>query len=97
MPRGRRAKFLLAIVWIGALLLTAAVWLVVIELSSRDRQEALARAQRDSGNLTHTIAEQAARAIADTDRILDFLAFDIGRLGPSHPKLQDVLKNAIKG
>jgi signal transduction histidine kinase/CheY-like chemotaxis protein len=95
--RGRRAKFLLAFVWIGALLLTVSVWLVVIELSNRDRQEALARAQRDSGNLTHIIAEQAARAIADTDRILNFLAFDLGRLGPDHPKLLDVLKNATSG
>jgi signal transduction histidine kinase len=97
MPRGRRAKFLLAFVWIGALLLTVSVWLVVIELSNRDRQEALARAQRDSGNLTQIIAEQAARAIADTDRILNFLAFDLGRLGPDHPKLVDVLKNATSG
>ena len=97
MPRGRRAKWLLATVWIGALLLAASVWLVVIELSNRDRQEALARAQRDSGNLTHIIAEQAARAISDTDRMLNFLAFDLGRLGPNHPRLADVLKNATSG
>ena len=97
MPRGRRAKWLLATVWIGALLLAASVWLVVIELASRDRQEALARAQRDSGNLTHIIAEQAARAISDTDRMLNFLAFDLGRLGPNHPRLADVLKNATSG
>jgi len=97
MPRGGRAKRLLAIVWIGALLLAVSFWLVVIELASRDRQEALARAQRDSGNLTHIIAEQAERAIADTDRILNFLAFDIGRLGPDHPKLADVLRNATSG
>jgi signal transduction histidine kinase/CheY-like chemotaxis protein len=70
---------------------------VVIELASRDRQEALARAQRDSGNLTHIIAEQAARAISDTDRMLNFLAFDLGRLGPNHPRLADVLKNATSG
>jgi signal transduction histidine kinase/CheY-like chemotaxis protein len=97
MPRGRRAKFLLATVWIGALLLAASVWLVALELSNRDRQQALARAQRDSGNLTHIIAEQAARAFSDTDRILNFLAFDLGRLGPNHPKLVDVLKNATNG
>src|ERR1039458_7333205 len=97
MPRGRRAKWLLATVWIGALLLAASVWLVVIELASRDRQEALARAQRDSGNLTHIIAQQAARAISDTDRMLNFLAFDLGRLGPNHPRLADVLKNATSG
>ena len=94
MPRGRRAKLLLAIVWLGALLLTAAVWLVAIELAGRDRQEALARAQRDSGNLTHIIAEQAARAIADADRILKFLAFDLGVFGPDHAKLVDMMKDA---
>jgi signal transduction histidine kinase/CheY-like chemotaxis protein/HPt (histidine-containing phosphotransfer) domain-containing protein len=97
MPRGIRAKFLLAIVWVGALLLAVSVWLVVLEQSRHDRQEALARAQRDTGNLTHIIAEQAVRAIADTDRILNFLAFDLGRLGPDHPMLADVLKNATNG
>jgi len=97
IPRGRRFKLLLAMVWVGALLLTGAAWFAVIELSAHDRQEALARAQRDSGNLAHIIAEQATRAIADTDRILNFLAYDLGRLGPSQPRLVDVLKNAISG
>ena len=97
LPRARRVRWLLAIVWIGALLLIAATWLAAIELSARDRQETLTRAQRDSGNLTHIIAEQAVRAIAGTDRILSFLAFDLGRLGPDHPKLVDVLKNATSG
>ncbi len=97
MPRARRFKLLLALVWAGALLLTGAVWFAVIELSAHDRQEALARAQRDSGNLAHIIAEQAARAIADTDRILNFLAYDLGRLGLSQPRLVDVLKNATSG
>jgi signal transduction histidine kinase/DNA-binding NarL/FixJ family response regulator len=97
MPRSPRARCLLAIVWVGAALLAAAVWLVVIGQSRRDQQEVLARAQRDTGNLTHIIAEQATRAIADTDRILGFLAFDLGRLGPDHPKLADVLKNATAG
>ncbi len=97
LSRATRVKWLLAIVWIAALLLMAATWLAVIELSGRDRQDALTRAKRDSGNLTHIIAEQAVRAIAGTDRILSFLAFDLGRLGPDHPKLVDVLKNATSG
>jgi signal transduction histidine kinase/CheY-like chemotaxis protein/HPt (histidine-containing phosphotransfer) domain-containing protein len=97
MPRAKRVKFLLAIVWVGALLLAVAAWVAVIELSARDRQEALSRAQRDAGNLAHIIAEQAARAISDTDQILNFLAYDLGRLGPDHPRLVDVLKNATSG
>jgi hypothetical protein len=60
MPRSPRARCLLAIVWVGAALLAAAVWLVVIGQSRRDQQEVLARAQRDTGNLTHIIAESWA-------------------------------------
>ena len=96
-PRATRAKWLVATVWIGALLLAASAWFTVIELSSRDRHEALARAGRDSGNLAHIIAEQSARAIAGTDRILNVLAFDIGRRGSAGRGLADVLKNAISG
>jgi hypothetical protein len=59
-----------------------------------DRQQALDRAQRDAGDLTRIIAEQTTRAISDTDRILNFLAYDLGRLGPVRPKLVDVLRNA---
>ena len=97
MPNMRRVGWLLPVVWIGAILLAASIWGAVIELSARDRQEALARAQRDSGNLAHIIAEQTARAVSDTDRILNFLAYDLGRLGAEHPKLVDVLKNATSG
>jgi signal transduction histidine kinase/CheY-like chemotaxis protein len=61
------------------------------------RQEGNARAQRDTANLTHIIAEQTVRAVSDTDRILSFLAYDIGRLGADHFKLVDVLKNATSG
>jgi signal transduction histidine kinase/CheY-like chemotaxis protein len=92
-----RVKWLHAVIWIGVLTLALATWLAVFELSSRDRQETLARAQRDAANLTHIIAEQAVRAISDTDRILSFLAYDLGRLGPDHFKLAEVLKNATSG
>jgi signal transduction histidine kinase/FixJ family two-component response regulator len=97
MLHARRVKWLLAIVWIGALLLAGSTWVVVVELAARDRQDALSRAQRDSGNLAHIISEQTARAVADTDRILNFLAYDLGRFGADGPKLVDVLKNATSG
>jgi hypothetical protein len=92
-----RVKWLQAVIWIGVLTLALATWLAVFELSSRDRKETLARAQRDTANLTHIIAEQTVRAVSDTDRILSFLAYDIGRLGADHFKLVDVLKNATSG
>ena len=63
MTRARHVKWLLAIVWIGALLRTATARFAVFELSASDRQEAFARAERDSSNLAHIIAEQVARAI----------------------------------
>ncbi len=92
-----RMPWLMSSVWTGALCLALAAWLAAAELSRHDGLEALARAQRDSGNLTQIIAEQAARAISDTDRILNFLAYDLGRLGNDRPSLSDVLKNATSG
>ena len=83
--------------WLVAALLIAATWGAVAELARRDRQDALARAERDSGNLAQIIAEQTTRAVSDTDRILDFLAYDLGRLGSDRPELRDILKNATTG
>jgi signal transduction histidine kinase/CheY-like chemotaxis protein len=92
-----RTKWLQAFIWIGVLTLACATWLAVFELSSRDRKDTLARASRDTANLTHILAEQTVRAVSDTDRILSFLAYDIGRLGPDQFELMDVLKNATSG
>ena len=94
-PRGSRVAW--AVTWLVAALLIAAAWGAVVELAQRDRQEALARAERDSGNLAQIIAEQATRAISDTDRILNFLAFDLGRLGSDRPEVKEILRNATKG
>jgi len=91
------AKWLPILVWMATLLLAAATWAAVIQVANHDRQEAFAGAKLDSGNLTHIIAEQAARTIADTDSILSFLAFDIGHLSTNRPSLKDVLTNATSG
>jgi signal transduction histidine kinase/DNA-binding response OmpR family regulator len=91
-PRGGHLAWV--VTWLVAALLIAAAWGTVAELAQRDRQDALARAERDSGNLARIIAEQATRAISDTDRILNFLAYDIGRLGSDRPELHDILRNA---
>jgi signal transduction histidine kinase/CheY-like chemotaxis protein/HPt (histidine-containing phosphotransfer) domain-containing protein len=91
------AKWLPILVWMATLLLAAATWAAVIQVANHDRQGAFAGAKRDSGNLTHIIAEQAARTIADTDSILSFLAFDIGHLSANRPSLKDVLTNATSG
>ncbi|MDR3538251.1 MAG: histidine kinase dimerization/phospho-acceptor domain-containing protein, partial [Acetobacteraceae bacterium] len=96
-PRGRRLTWSMALIWVVASLLVVAAWGVVAELTQRDGQEVLARARRDTGNLARTIAEQTTRAMSDTDRILNFLAYDLGHRGVDRPRLQDVLKNAIDG
>jgi signal transduction histidine kinase/CheY-like chemotaxis protein/HPt (histidine-containing phosphotransfer) domain-containing protein len=94
IPRGKRVTGAVALIWLVVTLLIIAAWGVVAELAQRDHQEAMARAERDSGNLARIIAEQATRAFSDTDRILNFLAYDLGRLGSDRPELRDILKNA---
>jgi len=97
-PKGRnRARWVVVITWLGTVLLALGAWAAALTLSWRDHQDTLARAQRDSSNLARIIAEQTTRAIAGTDRILGFLAYDLGRLGLESPALQGVLRNATQG
>ncbi len=81
-------------IWLSVLLLLAITWPAALSLAVRDGKDATARAERDTLNLSRTIAEQTLRAIADTDRILRFIAFDIARLGADDPRLGDILRNA---
>jgi PAS domain S-box-containing protein len=74
-----------------------AAWLSAIMLAQRDGNDTLLRAQRDTSNLTRIIAEQTARVISGTDRILNYIAFDVHRFGTHSPNLRDVMKNATEG
>ncbi|WP_051140727.1 PAS domain S-box protein [Azospirillum brasilense] len=89
-----RSRALVSGVWMATLLLTAAAWTAALYLTDRDQRDALQRAERDTGNLAHIIAEQTTRAIAGTDRILSFIGYDLYRLGSQSPLLRDVMRNA---
>ena len=92
-----RQHWVIATTWLSTVLLVAGAWSVALMLTWRDQQDALARAQRDSGNLARIIAEQTTRAIAGTDRILSFLSYDLHRFGLNNPDMRDVLRNATQG
>ncbi len=92
----RRSRSLLAGVWLASLVLAAASWFAAFTLADRDEREATLRAQRDTGNLARIIAEQTTRAIAGTDRILNYVAYDLHRLGGQSTLLRDALRNATQ-
>ncbi len=84
------------VISLGLLLLLALTWDAAFTLARQDEHDAAIRAQRDTANLAHTISEQAARAVADTDRILRFVALDIAEFGASDARLRQVLRDATK-
>ncbi len=90
----RRSRALVAGVWLATLILTASAWMAASTLADRDQRDATLRAQRDTGNLARIIAEQATRAIAGADRILNYIGYDLYRLGGQSALLRDVMKNA---
>ena len=92
----RRSRSLLAGVWLASLVLAVSSWFAACTLADRDEREAMQRAQRDTGNLAHIIAEQTTRAIAGTDRILNYVAYDLYRLGGQSALLREALRNATQ-
>ncbi|MBP2292925.1 PAS domain S-box protein [Azospirillum rugosum] len=92
----RRSRSLVAGVWLASLVLTASSWVAAFTLADRDEREAMLRAQRDTGNLARIIAEQTTRAIAGADRILNYVAYDLHRLGGQSALLRDALRNATQ-
>ncbi|WP_448204578.1 PAS domain S-box protein [Azospirillum sp. sgz302134] len=90
----RRSKALVTGVWLATLVLAASAWTAAVTLTERDRRDAIQRAQRDTGNLAHIIAEQTTRAIAGADRILNYVGYDLSRLGGRSALLREVMKNA---
>ncbi|PWC86951.1 histidine kinase [Azospirillum sp. TSH100] len=63
-------------VWTATLVIAAGLWAAALTLAHYDDAEAMARAERDSGNLARVVAEQATRTIAEADQILLFLIDD---------------------
>ncbi|BAI76009.1 two-component hybrid sensor and regulator (plasmid) [Azospirillum sp. B510] len=75
---GRRLQlqgFILAI-WTVTLAITAGLCIAALMLVRYDEAEAMARAERDSGNIARVVAEQATRTIAEADQNLMFLIDD---------------------
>ena len=85
-----------SIVLLISLLLCAGVWGAALALGQRDQNEAIARAERDSGNLVRIISEQVERTISGIDGILQFLAHDIGKGEPMNEHLRISLTDATK-
>ncbi len=77
-----------------SLVLCAGVWGAAFTLGRRDVNEAVARGERDSGNLVRIISEQVERSISGIDRILQFLAHDVGKGEPMNEHLRDLFTDA---
>ncbi|MBK1838318.1 PAS domain S-box protein [Azospirillum sp. YIM B02556] len=87
----------IAAIWTAILAIAAVLWAAALTLAHYDEAEALARAERDSGNLARVVAEQATRTIAEADQILQFLIDDYHDHGDAWtPGLPDMLRQAVE-
>ncbi len=68
-------------VWAGTLVIAGGLWVAALMLAHYDHAEAMARAERDGGNLARVVAEQATRTIAEADQIMVFLINDFQEHG----------------
>ncbi|SMF91535.1 PAS domain S-box-containing protein [Azospirillum oryzae] len=86
----------IAAIWTATLVIAAGLWAAALALAHYDDAEAMARAERDSGNLARVVAEQATRAIAEADQILQFLIDDFHEHGDSWtPGRARMLRQAV--
>ncbi|WP_434623881.1 PAS domain S-box protein [Azospirillum sp. B2RO_4] len=87
----------IAAIWTATLVIAAGLWAAALALAHYDDAEAMARAERDSGNLTRVVAEQTTRTIAEADQILQFLIDDFHEHGDSWtPGLTRMLRQAVE-
>ena len=75
--RRRSARRTAAVAWASAPVLALLAWTVVGAAIHGERDEALARARRDTGNLARTVAEQTSRTFKTIDQSLRFLVYEI--------------------
>jgi PAS domain S-box-containing protein len=73
--RSQHRRFTAA-VWAGTLVIALGLWLAALLLAHYDESEAMARAERDTGNLARVVAEQTTRAIAEADQVMLFVIDD---------------------
>ncbi|MCG5240715.1 PAS domain S-box protein [Azospirillum doebereinerae] len=81
IPRRQHRNFSIA-VWMATLVMTAALWMAALMLAHHDGEEAMERAERDTGNLARVVAEHTTRAIAEADQIMLFLSDEFHDHGP---------------
>ncbi len=87
----------IAAIWTATLVIAAGLWAAALALAHYDDAEAMARAERDSGNLARVVAEQATRTMAEADQILLFLIDDYHEHGDSWtPGLTRMLRQAVE-
>ncbi|KAA0596545.1 PAS domain S-box-containing protein [Azospirillum lipoferum] len=88
--------FIIAI-WTATLVIAAGLWAAALTLARYDDAEAMARAERDSGNLARVVAEQATRTIAEADHVLLFLIDDFHEHGDTWtPGITQLLRQAVE-
>ncbi len=84
-------------VWVATLALTSVLWVAALLLAHADEDEAMARAERDSGNLARVVAEQTARVIAEADQIMLFLADDFRAHGDAMDEdIERLIRRAVQ-
>jgi PAS domain S-box-containing protein len=88
--------FIIAI-WTVTLVIAAGLWVAALTLVHYDDAEAMARAERDSGNLARVVAEQATRTVAEADQILLFLIDDYHEHGDNWANgITQMLRQAVE-
>ncbi|WP_298371888.1 PAS domain S-box protein [Azospirillum sp.] len=93
-PQHRRFT---AAVWAGTLVIASGLWLAAIFLARYDESEAMARAERDTGNLARVVAEQATRAIAEADQVMLFLIDDMqSHGGEDDGETRQLIRHAVR-
>jgi len=87
----------IAAIWTATLVIAAGLWAAALTLAHYDDAEAMARAERDSGNLARVVAEQATRTIAEADQILLFLIDDYHEHGDNWTHgITQMLRQAVE-
>ncbi|AWK85745.1 PAS domain S-box protein [Azospirillum thermophilum] len=95
MRRHEHVRFT-RLVWAGTLGIAALLWLAAALLARYDEGEALARAERDTGNLARLVAEQTSRVVAETDQVLNFLIGDFLEHAPDLTTFQHLMHRIVQ-
>lgn len=86
-----------AAVWTGTLVIAVGLWLAALLLARYDESEAMARAERDTGNLARVVAEQTTRAIAEADQVMLFVIDDTQHHGDfADDEIHRLIRHAVQ-